>query len=89
MKTKQLINILEAIEQELELSIHGCILESDQGNALKVICKEFDIIQLICLRHFLSGIKDSLLRFLVKYVIEAATPFELDNEIVFRCLEIF
>ena len=70
--------LLEQVQKKLEIDFTGRVIESDQGSALKAVAKEFGIVHLACLRHFLVSLRYNEHSYLLSTLIKCATQEEYD-----------
>ena len=69
---------LTYIQTQLDFNFKGRIIESDQGSALKAVAKEFEMINLACLRHLLVSLKYNEHTYLLSTLIRCTTQEEYD-----------
>lgn len=63
--------LIDVVQTQCNFSFSGLILESDQGKALQMLCKKYEIKQILCLRHFLASINDHYIRTLIGELVKA------------------
>lgn len=79
-ETKDLYKfLLSSIEKETSYDFHQKVFESDQGSALKSICKTYQTTHLKCLRHLLASFKWSPYSYQTEVLVKCATSFEFQN----------
>ena len=69
--------LLETLQDKLEIRLKDMVIESDQGSALRAICKELEMIHLACMRHLLVSLKYNDATYLISTIIKCATDEEL------------
>jgi hypothetical protein len=79
----------QTFQRRYGISIGQFIVESDQGAALKAICKENQNAHRVCLRHFLARLKDPYFSVYIAELVRARTvgEFNMIRESYFKFLQ--
>ena len=79
-ETKKLYKFLiSTIEEKLQYSFKGVILESDQGGSLRSLSIEYSMLHLLCYRHFIANLKKAKYSYELIKLIGCRSLFDLQN----------
>ena len=73
------LELLRTFEEQVQVDLHGQIIISDQGTALKSAISEFEMIYLACLRHLLAFLKFDWVTFLIGELIKSVSDVNLNT----------
>lgn len=76
--------LLNTVKDQINIEFTNKFLESDQGKALLVICDEFKMKHLCCIKHLLTNLKNKDYSFEIERLIKCESNLDL-----FNCTQIF
>jgi hypothetical protein len=69
-------NFYTMFKDRFQIDLSSFIIESDQGSGLKKFCDTYQILQRICLKHFLTTLNDHVFGVYVSYLVKAVSHDE-------------
>ena len=73
------LDLLQTFEQQVGVSLHNKVIESDQGSALKAAIAEFKMLHLACLRHLLVSLKYNFALYHIGLLLRAVSDVDFEG----------